>query len=223
MNNGNFFPNFNIPNNEASLNSMNMQSIGGQPESQPNMYQQPQMPQPDMSFAPNNQEMYQQQPVPGPMPQPDFNQQSVPTAPEIIETPSTIPSFNTENYFQPEQAQPQMMPEQNMNFQPQDNAPVMPEVVNNSNETPTYEFPQTQAPQMQEAPLFNPGMNNSEQIMPQPDSMNNAAYEVPISEPLPVENQPQDRLTQVEQVLNTNGIEYKAYSNENGHCIIIEI
>ena len=76
---------------------------------------------------------------------------------------------------------------------------------------------------MQEAPLFNPGMNNSEQIMPQPDSMNNAAYEVPISEPLPVENQPQDKLTQVEQVLNTNGIEYKAYSNENGHCIIIEI
>ena len=88
------------------------------------------------------------------------------------------------------------------------------------NEQPAV-VPDTTMPAMEESPLFaNPNpmapAENTPAIAEQPVPV----YDVPVmSEPV-VE---QDKLSQVEEFLNNNGIGYKKYSNESSHCIIIEL
>ena len=73
-----------------------------------------------------------------------------------------------------------------------------------------------------------PQVDNSSDFLftnptPQPEPTPEPFYEVPVTEPPVVESTNNDRLTEIENLLNNNGINYKAYSNANGHCIIIEI
>ena len=57
------------------------------------------------------------------------------------------------------------------------------------------------------------------------ETLNEPVYEVPVNATpaINVTNNPQEKLVQVQELLNSNGIEYKTYSNETNHCIIIEI
>ena len=77
-----------------------------------------------------------------------------------------------------------------------------------------------------ESPVQAPLINNAEtsfttqmNIPTQPDAL----YEVPVSTFNNTEPQQNDKVSTVEDFLNTNGIAYKKYSNETGQCIIIEI
>ena len=52
------------------------------------------------------------------------------------------------------------------------------------------------------------------------NALNEAAYEIPVTT-APIAEV--DKFMQVKELLNNNGVDYKAYSNETGHCIIIEL
>ena len=267
MNNGNFFPNYNIPNqevnnNQASLNSMNMQTMANsftyqpeQPKPAPQEVQPMATPEaspiPQVNLIPptenaNNQMAPVAAPeAPAPMqnnemptPIPEFNvgQPSVgapampteinnipptpelpsmgsiaPEPPVIQETQPAvdIPLFNTAEMAQP--ANPVVEPAVEMP-QVEPAQPVM--------ETSTAPVEQP-VPAMAEAPLFNqelavPNVEPTPQVSaPEPTS-----FEVPVTaEPVPETG---DKLTEITNLLNNNGITYKSYSNDNGHCIIIE-
>ena len=70
-----------------------------------------------------------------------------------------------------------------------------------------------------ETPLFNNDLNNT----PVEPNLNESFYEVPVNVSPVIEQPTEDKFTKVEQLLSSNNIEYKAYSNETGHCIIIEL
>ncbi len=209
MNNGNFFPNMNQnmqPGNQgASLNTMNMQTVGmpqmnQQPDIQPMMSKpinpQPEMPSPIPTFGPTV-EM-------APQPVPDYN----------MPTPEQ-PLFNSEATFAPPVDNFSMpMSEQQPLPQPETPSPI-----------PTFGSTVEMAPQpapdysmpTPEQPLFNSEATFTSPVEP--------TYEVPVTT-TPTEefiNQTPDKLTQVQNFLNQNGIQYKSYSNETGHCIIIEL
>ena len=61
----------------------------------------------------------------------------------------------------------------------------------------------TVEPIMQDTPLFNP-----------------AAFEVPVVPEPQVEI---DKLSKLQELLNSNGYNYKVYSNETDNCVIIEL
>ena len=74
-----------------------------------------------------------------------------------------------------------------------------------------------------ETPLFNPEL--SQQVAEQPEIIPGNqpeanTFNVPITEEQP---QTIDKFTEVKELLNNNGISFKAYSNETNHCIIIEL
>ena len=153
-------------------------------------------------------------------PIPDFGQVQAPVAPmpaadvaPIAPNPpeivgdvapvADIPLFNSPEFNQPVEPTP---------------APVM----ETAPETPTVEplltatEPVAPAAPMPEAPLFNPELATPE-VSPATDT----AYTVPVTTETPAVAT--DKFTQVKELLNNNGIEYKAYSNETGNCIVIEL
>ena len=90
--------------------------------------------------------------------------------------------------------------------------------------TPTPVLPEanTEAPVIApgpvEQPLFNQELNNSAG-----PNLNESFYEVPVNVSPVIETPEADKFTKVKQLLSSNNIEHKAYSNETGHCIIIEL
>lgn len=212
MNNGNFFPNMN-------------QNI--QPEGQP--------------MAPNTMNIgippMQEAPVPQPMTQ--MEQNPIPNfgapAPQV-EVPSQptfdIPNFNNDqmtssNLELPQgapivpntQPEPQSMPQMDMSMPPVQETPVPQMEVN---PIPDFGAPITPEPvsiPMSDVPLFNSEAN----MIPQPEVQLPVAssFEVPVATSPMTDNS--QKLTQIQELLNSNGIEYKSYSNETGHCIIIEL
>jgi len=215
MNNESFFstnPNNLGDSQNMTLNSMNMQSLNNNP----NFVSQPTMPQNEQNII-SNFEQPEQNII--------YNEPSqvLPEAPQMT-TPSPIPNFESSP-----------MPEVTMpisNLEP----PLMPPTYESQNSIQTNvtsepaaynpvitpEFPN--AGQMLDQPIFNPNMATPSQLEPsiQPDSLNipTPSYEIPVDSNI---NHEIDKLTEVETLLNNNGINYKKYSNEIGHCIIIEL
>jgi len=207
MNNGNFFPNNNLGENQnATLNAMNMQTLNtmsAQPTQgimspeqstmgQPFIYNQP-----VQESQPENQ-MMNSNPIPNfGIPQmPD----SIPVSTPSLEVPQAIPNF------EPSVAQPEI----NNNFGlPSQVEPVLSNEITN------------QAP-MIDQPLFD----QSSQILPQlePTPQTSPSYEIPVTTNMPLPPvEPHNKLEDVETFLNNNSVNYKKYSNETGHCIIIEL
>ena len=207
MNNGNFFPNMNqnMPqgNMGASLNTMNMQTLATpQMNSQPQMTQNMSLEQasPIPSFGPAIEQPEMQPMAPNPMPDYSMPMQEQPTFDPVPQENYGIPSSDTMVAPQPEPVSP--IP----TFGPSIEQPEMQAMA--PNPTPDYSMPSV------EQPLFN-----SEANFGQP------AYEVPVATNTGVDymSQSQDKLDTVQNFLNSNGIQYKSYSNEIGHCIIIEL
>ncbi len=93
------------------------------------------------------------------------------------------------------------------------NAPMAP-----AGEELLFTQPMNQPPVMeQNPPVIAPTMEEP--------PVNETFYEVPvnISPVIETTSQNGDKFTEVKQLLSSNGIAYKAYSNENSHCIIIEL
>ena len=237
MNNGNFFPNYNINNqnnNNMSLNQMNMQTMGTTTTTQ-NVENIPQINEPIIqvqSFSDQN-----------------LNESALNTM------NSTLPQVEIQNIESTSQVETPMMPELNNNninspisdFGANNNvitetSNILPETPNasiplfNENvsvDTPTEVMPSVNEPLVipkpiinepsstliEETPLFNQELNSSTE---QPN-LNESFYEVPVNVSPVIESPKEDKFTKVSQLLSSNNIEYKAYSNETGHCIIIEL
>jgi len=107
----------------------------------------------------------------------------------------------------------------------------------------TPEMPQIEVPMVEVAPIEPPvsipsieepvapvvpsipEVTPQEIIQPAETNINETFYEVPVNIS-PVIEEPTttvDKLTKVQELLSQNGISYKSYSNDAGHCIIIEI
>lgn len=134
------------------------------------------------------------------------NQQSVNVEiPQTVEQPLfNMPTFNTE------QNQPVIdipLFNQQVVEQPVVNVPEMP-LFNNTNNEMNVQM-DTNNQQVNEVPLF---MNN--------ETNNSVATEMSVPTEQPVVR---DKFTEVKELLNNNGIAYRAYSNETGNCIIIEL
>ncbi len=72
-----------------------------------------------------------------------------------------------------------------------------------------------------DTPLFNPSAN-----LPAEDIIMPTKTEVETNNEVPVNVTPPaapDKLSQVQEFLNNNGVNYKLYSNDTGNCIIIEL
>ena len=114
-------------------------------------------------------------------------------------------------------------------------APVQPEVVATPSFTTPSPLPVNEnaatssymAPPIVDTPLFagNNDLNqipeNQNIVEPAP-IMNQNNFEVPLTEAVPA-IEPANKLDQVTNLLNSNNINYKLYSNDSGHCIIIEL
>lgn len=252
MNNGSFFPNYNNQeNNNMSLNQMNMQTMSApnQPSVDPiiaplneqtinvpttNEPAQTINPQMESSQVVPQVEIQNMDPI-----QPMQNMTPEPIMPELNNTPvSPIPDFGVnmaatapvvEETAQVEptpastiQQAPTMntipsvdIPLFNENAQMTPN--VEPPVVEQPIAEPTVSVEQPQA--APETPLFN---NNLNAATPEPN-LNESFYEVPVNVSPIIEEPQTDNFSRVQQLLSSNNIEYKAYSNESGHCIIIEL
>ena len=204
MNNGNFFPNYD--NNMMQNNNMN----GQMPTNQPINNQENVMP------------TFMAAPTPQPEPQPPVINPTLDTNVGMQE-----PVMNTPAFEQPMVEQPQMdaplfnQNAQMSNFgmdmnmappvQPTD-VPITEPVMDTPLFAPTNNEPQP----VEEPPMFG--------TTPQPEPINESFYEVPVNVS-PVIDTPQttDRFSEIENLLSSNGVPYKAYSNDTGHCIIIEI
>ena len=237
----------------ASLNSMNTQATGGftyNPEGQapapapvapiaeapvapmgPVAPVMPQMEMPVQAAAPVMPEAAPEMPQMNPEPVapiPEFNAapaapvEPMPQAtPEIngeIAPVAEIPLFNSPEFNQPapEAApMPAVEPEPVAPAMPEP-APVEPLLAPAPTEAP---MPAPEAAPVPEAPIFNQELAAQEPA-PAPLVPETPAYEVPVAAEEPVQA---DRFTQVKELLTSNGIEYKAYSNETGNCIVIEL
>ena len=237
MNNGNFFPNYNNTmgsNDNISLNSMNMQSMESSP--------MPQMPETVMPTAPI------QTPTMEPIMQPMNNMPQM--APSMKEQPMPMPEQNISfdaPLFNPlpeptmPTVEPQMIQEPMVNELPIQDTPLfggnfespmpqMPENIMPPVNEPIIEQPI--APTLEVSNLTNviePNTNLFESPMPpvEPTTVEPQMIQEPMVTPsfeIPVTTEPTvDKLTEVKMLLDQNGINYKAYSNESSHCIIIEI
>ena len=248
MNNGSFFPNYNTNqeiNNNMNLNNMNMQTM--------NQNQGVTAPNPEMPAAPifnMNAEPVPSvptQPMPGPMQMPAAPVIPTPQVPNIEESFVVEPTQNnqinpiTEGTMPIETSpvEPTAMPQvdiplfndQSFTYQPNINTtPEMNSEVNNNPINTQPEMVQNPlpaassvTPPVVDAPLFNQSqpMPNSDILIPTPEAIPTVDAQSNLVTPTqPVE---QDKLTQVKDLLNNNGIQYKLYSNETGHCIIIEL
>lgn len=252
MNNGSFFPNYNNQeNNNMSLNQMNMQTMSApnQPSVDPiiaplneqtinvpttNEPAQTINPQMESSQVVPQVEIQNMDPI-----QPMQNITPEPIMPELNNTPvSPIPDFGVNMAAtapvveEPAQVEPtpastiQQAPTMNtipsvdiplFNENAQMTPNVEPPVVEQPIAEPTVSVEQPQA--APETPLFN---NNLNAATPEPN-LNESFYEVPVNVSPIIEEPQTDNFSRVQQLLSSNNIEYKAYSNESGHCIIIEL
>ena len=81
-------------------------------------------------------------------------------------------------------------------------------------------------PIMTETPLFNQELNNppvGSAPIAENTNLNESFYDIPVNISPVIEDNKEDQVNKVQQLLSSNDIEYKTYSNETGHCIIIEI
>ena len=231
MNNGSFFPNMNqnMQTNQvsepATLNSMNMQTMGVSPtnnfeQAQPQMMPQPgeQMPSSPVGF--NNPQPLPQQVMPQPdvNPIPDFNLQAA-QSPMMEQTPEPAPVSQDMPLFGNPMPEPQNVSPVEQNVEP------IPTPVTANLNIPVSPQPEMTAssPVMQDTPLFNNEVtmpSGSEQV-----PLNEPVYDVPVNVSPVIEfpNNNEDKLTKIQELLSNNGIEYKSYSNDTGHCIIIEL
>ena len=84
----------------------------------------------------------------------------------------------------------------------------------------------TNQPVMTETPLFNQDLNNlTTETTPNVENtnLNESFYDVPVNISPVIEDNKEDKVKKIQELLSSNAIEYKTYSNESGHCIIIEI
>ena len=237
MNNGNFFPNFdnnNNINNNTSLNMMNMQS----------MNQPPVAPEPEMVMPTMNQPIVNDAPLFGPLPQPGtapiessitppLQGMNAPILEPLTANPAVSPDLNNNNI---NQMGGFMVQQENLS-QPTMEQPMV-------NDTPLFgPLPQPGPMEaelstpMTDMPLFNPNvaMPTTEQPMSfsgmpertpmtEPQLIVPNAFEVPVVNPQP-ESTPvtPDRLTELQNLLTTNGFTFKTYSNDTENCVIIEL
>ena len=250
MNNENFFPN--VTDNTMNQNTnmvLNQPNMVAQAAPQVDIMPMnnqavdqtmttPLMPMPNMMpMATNSGEIVQQTPVMDNQVAssiPDFGMNSMPQF-------NSVPNFNT-----PEPVTPSIpdMPvsngvEQAPTMEPLNNFPLFDNsgIVSSPVETPVMTAPVADVtipntmeqisvtpaiPPMVDTPLFTTPEQSA--VMPvTPDinnALNEAAYEIPVTT-APIAEV--DKFMQVKELLNNNGINYKAYSNETGHCIVIEL
>ena len=251
MNNGNFFPNYNTSDqtNSMSLNQMNMQTMGVTTPAQTNesapQMTEPIIPTPEASApggnqtTPNNiinqlpeveiQNMESQVQVETPImpnlnntmasPIPDFGVNNTETQDSIISS-SNVMQPVTENILPPTIETPNTM----TSTTPDVNIPLFGENIAATPETaqPVPEpvtISDPASPSIEETPLFNQELNNTTAN----PNLNESFYDVPVNVSPVIESVQEDKFTQVSQLLSSNNIEYRAYSNETGHCIIIEL
>ncbi len=205
--NNNFFPNLNTEPNNMSLNTMNMQAMPnndmtvGVPTPPPVMPEMTQAPAPMTptgntfmnDTTPNIPNVAVNMPA-----QPPVEETVQPVVPNEAVTPNVladIPLFAN----QTAEATPVMPTEPVLEPMPE------PPIVN---VTPPLEV--TPSEQITE-PLFS---------QPEPQSI--VTPEPTPSVEIPVTVTP-DEFTRVQEVLKNNNINFKAYSNETNHCIIIEL
>lgn len=183
MNEGNFFPNFN--NNmgsldNASLNSINNQSMMGILPQQPMQPEMTSIPQDTPLFTGQNSVPNMNTNIQAPIQ--EMQNPSLTAAPF---DPIPFPTINSEINVQP-------APTPVLQNIEQSTTQDMPLFTQNIPSEPTFEIPITIAPE-------------------------------PITSPAPASVIPEDKLTKTKNLLDQNGINYKLYSNETGHCIIIEL
>lgn len=220
MNNESFFPNFNQQqqNNNATLNSLNMQSMRN--------VNQPPVREQDIN---------------------SLNQQNINIQPAISNLNESSKLNNVIDNIQPQYDIPPVNPipnfegmasvsQSNINVPPQDSNQIPPIQVLPNMEQPLF------TPN-KDAPLFNQNINLSP-INQAEDSNNNLFQETPLFEQtentvtlegnnaeshyeVPVmsisQQTKEDNLTKTRNFLENEHIPYKMYSNETNHCIIIEL
>ena len=250
MNNENFFPNVtdNTMNQNTNmvLNQPNMVApTAPQVDIMPMNNQAvdqtmttPLMPMPNaMPMVTNPNEMVQQTPVMDNQvvsPIPNFGMNNMPEFNQVT-------NFNTAEPVAP--SVPDMPvsneTEQISTMEPLNNFPLFdnPSVVSSPVETPVTPVPVIEGtipntmeqvpvtpaiPPMVDTPLFTtPEQSAATPVTPDVNNaLNETAYEIPVTK-TPVAEV--DKFMQVKELLNNNEVDYKAYSNETGHCIIIEL
>ena len=194
MNNANFFPNYNNPQMPNNTISLNTMNMQSM-ESKP----MPAVNETVMPSAPIN-------------PIPNLQEQSTMQMPEINQEPVQAPAMQ--------------MPEINSSeYNPYIQQPTQNEYLN-QNPVPTIE--PTISPKIEPEPrLFDTNSSQQlENIVPAANEVNNynSSYEVPVTNSQePAASTYEDNFSKTKNILDQNGIAYKAYSNETGHCIIIEL
>ena len=204
--------NLNIPNVEQSIAPVVPEMpINTQPQNigsiAPNINEQTMSSIPD--FGINNPLPTPPGPMVETVPVTEPQQPIIPDNPVLQDQPipasdplNNIPLFNNEKTVPPVETSPII---QDMNMPNAETS-----ITNNEPITPMVDPPLFTN---QENVPIGPVQNTVE------NTMSEVAYEVPVTT-TPV--QEVDKFMQVKELLNTNGIEYKSYSNETGHCIIIE-
>ena len=194
MNNGNFFPNYNNPQMPNDTISLNTMNMQSM-ESKP----MPAVNETVMPSAPIN-------------PIPNFQEQSTMQMPEINQEPVQAPAMQ--------------MPEINSSeYNPYMQQPTQNEYLN---QNPVPPIEPTISPEIEPEPrLFDTNPSQQlENIVPAANEVNNynSSYEVPVTNSQePAAPTYEDNFSKTKNILDQNGIAYKAYSNETGHCIIIEL
>ena len=249
MNNGNFFPNFdnNQVNNNASLNMMNMQSMNPTP-----MEATPETVMPTINQVQEPQLQVAQSPVEMQQPMPTFNQFGLNQmiTPELNIANNFNPMDNmtpvqNNNMVQDNFMQP-TIPTIEVPMAPETPLFAPSEVVatEQPNLMPLHDIPETpvlQAPII-DTPLFNPNANMSAPSEPvlygnatleppmqptfltsEPPVMEPINFEVPVTNPEPMDTASLDKLTELQNLLTSAGYNYKVFSNEIENCVIIEL
>ena len=253
MNNGNFFPNFNAQqnSNNMSLNSMNIQSMNNNQINPTNDTIIPETPQiknfnnetnvnevPVETVTPSNNTENIIEPSMPNLNQPTAtlessfnmnNQNNINLDFNSISTPNNellTPNNNMESRT-PVVDIP-LFSEQNIN-QDMNNTGIQQSVEVPSQPSFATTEPVNKEPEqpiMTETPLFNQELNNppvGSAPIAENTNLNESFYDIPVNISPVIEDNKEDQVNKVQQLLSSNDIEYKTYSNETGHCIIIEI
>ena len=230
MNNDNFFPNFNNGQNQndMSLNFMNMQSINNQINQNQILPESPNVLNATENTISNTIPTSQinsidelKQPV---------NNSFEPTMPNLNQNNNQITTENNNaNSFTGElpQSTNQMVDIplfSETNFNQTNNTGIEPKITEQSTPKIVNENVQENLSPV-ETPLFNQEINMSQMSNPTLENanLNESFYEVPVNISPVIEENETDKVNKVQQLLSSNGIEYKKYNNENGHIFIIEV
>lgn len=142
---------------------------------------------------------------------------------EPASTPSPIPTFGFENQAVPTSnvQTPEQVIETPMIDPPLFNLPeTNQEPVLQTSEMPVLNENQT----VESTPIVSSEPVTEQNTQPEETSLNESFYNVPVNiSPVIEETTSNNKLVQVQELLSQNGISYKSYSNDTGHCIIIEL